>query len=287
MNPKSTNSLDILVKRIYSFYIDIKSGDFKEIDKDILLNDISSLYISIKELYPTHTHELADLEKEILSNKTQLIKDASLITKDDKSEYLTDEPKLETINPIEKIDSQEIIKKEIDLTLFMEEDDLSEVKMVNPTLDASIKSDNTSSPVIRDILNTEPPKDITSFSKIPTIEEKENTIKNEPKIIESVIEPDKKSANKIMDFLHDDDKVERKDIYSFLDINTRIGLVELFFKGNSLELTECLVKVNSLKSKIECIEVIDKYAQQFDVKKTDDIYQSFIQLVDRKFQFSN
>jgi hypothetical protein len=76
-----------------------------------------------------------------------------------------------------------------------------------------------------------------------------------------------------------------KDIYSFLDINTRIGLVELFFKGNSMELTECLVKLNKLNDREECIKVIAKFATTFGVKETEDIYKQFINLIDRKLQY--
>ena len=67
-----------------------------------------------------------------------------------------------------------------------------------------------------------------------------------------------------------------------LDINTRIGLIELFFKGNSIELTECLVKLNKLSDKEECVKVIDKFAETFGVDKKEEIYKQFVNLVDRK-----
>ena len=85
-----------------------------------------------------------------------------------------------------------------------------------------------------------------------------------------------------MDFLHHEEIKQTKDIYSFLDINTRIGLIELFFKGNSLELTECLVKLNKLSDKEECVKVIDKFAETFGVDKKEEIYKQFVNLVDRK-----
>jgi hypothetical protein len=100
------------------------------------------------------------------------------------------------------------------------------------------------------------------------------------------LEPEKKNANNIIDFLHHNEKKEIRDIYSFLDINTRIGLVELFFKSNSLELTECLVKLNKLTDREECIQVINKFAAIFGVEETEDIYKQFVNLIDRKLKYN-
>jgi hypothetical protein len=55
MANNSELSIDDLIKRIYKSYVDIKVGEFREIDRDMLLGDIGLLYSSIKDLYPTNT----------------------------------------------------------------------------------------------------------------------------------------------------------------------------------------------------------------------------------------
>jgi len=265
MNQKSNSSMDTLVKRIYSSYIDIKSGDFKEIDKDILLNDIRALYTLIKEIYPSNLEQIHEIEKEIQEEKANpkpLIHEIVEIPPASKEEIIEEKP----------------ASKEIDLTLFLEDENIvevtpspSELEVVSEKKEAVAES-KISNLIVENIVREIPiEKNIEAETKTPPIEIKKQ-------------EPEKKSADKIMDFLHDGDNPQ-KDIYSLLDINTRIGLVELFFKGNSLELTDCLMKINKLKTKSECIEVIDQFATKFGVKKSEDIYQSFTQLIDRKFQF--
>jgi hypothetical protein len=140
--------------------------------------------------------------------------------------------------------------------------------------------------------------ELKDYKEVPKIEDKSSVIpiaETESEIVITAIpdvavqvdksEPEKKNANNIIDFLHHEEKMDVKDIYSFLDINTRIGLVELFFKGNSMELTECLVKLNKLNDREECIKVIAKFATTFGVKETEDIYKQFINLIDRKLQY--
>jgi hypothetical protein len=300
MNAKSNPQLDLLIKRIYSSYIDIKSGDFKEIDKDILLNDISQLYVSIKDMYSDKSNQINAIEQEILNEK----KEKDLQNKPETSAPVINnsfvEPFLKTeiivnkepfnnrlenpetpIEPIHELKKEEpkIVSTEFDLTMFMDNDDFETITS-HPFGEKKIEPETT----INDF-KIEPK--IDNYASIPdlTIPEDKtliNDIKGEAKS-EPIVEVENKSTGKIMDFLHDGEQKNQKDIYSFLDINTRIGLVELFFKGNSLELTESLVKINKLDSKADCIAVVNKYASQFEVKETEDIYLTFLQLIDRKF----
>lgn len=302
MNSKSNPQLDNLIKRIYSSYIDIKAGDFKVIDKDILLADISQLYISVKEMYPSKTNEINALEQEIMLERSQSIdkiESVAVPIVDPKIEtpLLTlpiVQPNIEHIEPqiIEPIKEEPKIistEKELDLTMFMDNDDfvtltshpLAESK-INPAKTVeSLKDEEKKVVVVNQESNFDNFKSIPNITEAPPIS-LINKVKTEVKQ-DHVLDIENKSAGKIMDFLHDSEEKTHKDIYSFLDINTRIGLVELFFKGNSLELTESLVKINKLTTKSDCIAVVNKYAAQFGVKETEDIYQTFLMLIDRKF----
>jgi hypothetical protein len=149
---------------------------------------------------------------------------------------------------------------------------LNEYKVQAPDANVEVVKIDATSPSVK-IAETDPRRVNASNT--------ENTI-----IQEEILEPEKKNANNIIDFLHHNEKKEIRDIYSFLDINTRIGLVELFFKSNSLELTECLVKLNKLTDREECIQVINKFAAIFGVEETEDIYKQFVNLIDRKLKYN-
>lgn len=75
-----------------------------------------------------------------------------------------------------------------------------------------------------------------------------------------------------------------KEIYDFIDLNARIGLVEKFFKGNSIELSECLMKVNQKNTLNESIDLMNQYAKKYNVSELDDIYQTFLEIINRKFK---
>ncbi len=188
----------------------------------------------------------------------------------------------------------------MDLSMFEDAEQLESSSLeVSNLIDK--KSDNTTSPILQSF-QTEP-KEVNgkflNYQDIPTVVQKaaevvvtkveevqstpKKVLEDEPPIIHTLNqENDRKSKSDIMDFLHHDDKKTARDIYSFLDLNTRIGLIELFFKGNSLELTECLVWLNKLDTREACIKVIDKFAAKFDVGTDDEIYKQFVSLVDRK-----
>lgn len=342
MNSKSNPNLDLLVKRIYSFYIDIKSGDFKEIDKDILLGDIGALYSAIKEMYGHNSQQISDFESSLIKEKSnampfdlatehsppvtqapiQEINTSPVIETPIEVEpvkpAIIEELKIETpiINTpiVEEIQIPElIIESASKTTVYFSDDFEIEDENIAKNIPTTIETPKIEEPIIPN-----PPVEekktsfFDKFKSIPSIIEApaaklESKITEVTKeVVETKVEPiikpivevekeainivdsnpilDQKSTGKIMDFLHDgDQKTSSKDIYSFLDINTRIGLVELFFKGNSMELTDALVKINKMTSKADCMTIVNKYAQQFKVEETEDIYQSFSQLIDRKF----
>jgi len=299
MTQNSEIVIDDLIKRIYRSYVEIKVGEFREIDRDMLLHDIGLLYTSIKNLFPTKDISFIELESELKVSKNSAVDNHrdSLQHVHNHSNHRIEE----TETPIEKksvVTNHESPK--IDFSMFEDEEELK-----NDTTSDLIdkKSDNTSSPILKSFQNfKEESKTIQKeFSEIPkiaethvemhlsqikvTTEEPRNTVPPEKQALG--FEQEKKNTNNIIDFLHHEENKVSRDIYSLLDLNTRIGLVELFFKGNSLELTECLVKLNKLDSRDECLEVINKYATRFGVSKKEDIYQQLVNLVDRKLDFGN
>ena len=275
---KSTQNLDALIKKIYASYIDIKSGDFREIDKDILLSDIQSLYSSIKELYPNNLQEISEIERDIASQKDEKPIEISQI---ELNNIVATPPEESQPTKIDVQESVSTTEHQIDLTMFMDDEDISVVTESEKTE----QSFNAQNPIVGDVIGKTEKASIKHFDQIPDLSQEETKSEmTQMKTETPVQEPEKKSQNKIMDFLHEGESVQ-KDIYSLLDINTRIGLIELFFKGNSIELTECLVKINKQTTKQECLDIVNKYAEHFQVKKEDDIYQTFCQLIDRKFQY--
>ena len=293
MTNNSEISIDNLIKRIYKSYIEIKVGEFREIDRDMLLSDIGLLYTNIKKLYPSTETPIIEFEldqKNSVVNETIQDRNATSKNEEEKKDIITSK----------NVENENITNEEIygtspifDLSMFEDVDHLE----LEPTQKQNLidkKSDNTSSPILKEFLSkAEEKPTIQDFKSIPKMEE--NKVKLEAIILDakeeskvenlnkaSDAEPDKKNTNNIMDFLHHEEIKQTKDIYSFLDINTRIGLIELFFKGNSLELTECLVKLNKLSDKEECVKVIDKFAETFGVDKKEEIYKQFVNLVDRK-----
>ena len=294
MTNNSEISIDNLIKRIYKSYVEIKVGEFREIDRDMLLSDIGLLYTNIKKLYPSTETPIIEFEldqKNSVVNETIQDRNATSKNEEEKKDIITSK----------NVENENITNEEIygtspifDLSMFEDADHLE----LEPTQKQNLidkKSDNTSSPILKEFLSkAEEKPTIQDFKSIPKMEENRvkleeiipETKKEESKVENlnkaSEVEPDKKNTNNIMDFLHHEEIKQTKDIYSFLDINTRIGLIELFFKGNSLELTECLVKLNTLSDKEECVKVIDKFAETFGVDKKEEIYKQFVNLVDRK-----
>ena len=74
MANNSELSIDDLIKRIYKSYIDIKVGEFREIDGDLLLSDIGLLYTSIKDLYPSNNIPIIELDLAAASKKEEIEK---------------------------------------------------------------------------------------------------------------------------------------------------------------------------------------------------------------------
>lgn len=306
MANNSELSIDDLIKRIYKSYIDIKVGEFREIDGDLLLSDIGLLYTSIKDLYPSNNIPIIELDLAAASKKEEIENIDEDTTTESIDIQLGQDSELEGSefeNKMEKTKEEFIVKHsaeqkavELDISICEDNSDLEENIQEKPTSLLDKKSDNTSSRIINEYkvqvpdANAEVVKiDATSPSaKIAeTDTQRVNASNTEDTIIqEEILESEKKNATNIIDFLHHNEKKEIRDIYSFLDINTRIGLVELFFKSNSLELTECLVKLNKLTEREECIQVINKFAAIFGVEETEDIYKQFVNLIDRKLQYN-
>lgn len=64
--------IDDLIKRIYKSYVDIKVGEFREIDRDLLLSDIGLLYTSIKDLYPSNNIPIIELDLAAASKNEEI-----------------------------------------------------------------------------------------------------------------------------------------------------------------------------------------------------------------------
>jgi hypothetical protein len=306
MANNSELSIDDLIKRIYKSYIDIKVGEFREIDRDLLLSDIGLLYTSIKDLYPSNNLPLIELDLAAASKKEEIEnigEDTTTESIDIQLEQNSELEGSELENKIEKTKEEVIVKHsaeqkivELDISMCEDNRDLEENIQEKPISLLDKKSDNTSSRILNEYKVQAP----DAYEEVVKIDATSPSVKiaetdprrvkasdNEDTIIqEEILEPEKKNANNIIDFLHHNEKKEIRDIYSFLDINTRIGLVELFFKSNSLELTECLVKLNKLTDREECIQVINKFAAIFGVEETEDIYKQFVNLIDRKLKYN-
>ncbi len=306
MANNSELSIDDLIKRIYKSYIDIKVGEFREIDRDLLLSDIGLLYTSIKDLYPSNNLPLIELDLAAASKKEEIEnmdEDTTTESIDIQLEQNSELEGSELENKMEKTKEECIAKHsaeqkvvELDISVCEDNRDLEEYIQEKPMSLLDKKSNNTSSSILKEYKFQAPDTNVEVVkidATIPSVKIAEtdprrvNASNTENTIIqEEILEPEKKNANNIIDFLHHNEKKEIKDIYSFLDINTRIGLVELFFKSNSLELTECLVKLNKLTDREECIQVINKFAAIFGVEETEDIYKQFVNLIDRKLQYN-
>jgi hypothetical protein len=234
-------NIDETIKRIYSLYIDIKTKEFDELKKDIMMDDIKNLYVMIKSLGTQNESIINEKHKEILN-------DIEIIGIDINSE---DAPTNEV--------TKSIIVQEVNNS-----DLKTEIKNLDLTFDFSNGEEDTTFEIRKEN------KDENIEEVISNIDETSDT-KN------SII-----SSGAIQDYLNKDE-APKKEIYDFLDLNTRIGLVEKFFKGNSIDLSECLMKMNSKNSKIECIEILKNYQTKYGIDNKEEIYQTFMELLDRKY----
>jgi hypothetical protein len=232
-------NIDQTIKRIYSLYIDIKTKEFDELKKDIMMDDIKNLYVMVKAL------------------GTQ-------------NESIINEKHREILNDIEPVDIDINIEKETSIE--------------EPTI---VKQEEISVPNT-EIKNEDSAFEFSFEEEVTPIEIKEES---KPEITKEDVSKEveandtKKSffsSGAIQDYLNKDE-APKKEIYDYLDLNTRIGLVEKFFKGNSIELSECLMKMNSKTSKMECIEILKNYQTRYGIDSKEEIYQTFMELLDRKF----
>lgn len=250
MKSSISKNLDQLVKNIYQSYLDIKTDEFEEIRKEILLDDIKNLYSVVKSLGNKDFEPEVSLEEFAFKN-TELIEDESVENSID----------TESVNP----------------SIIHEKFEIKEPKPI-----VEIEQTENKEELLEEIVTSESIHE-EILSKTESSESK-NEFELE-KEINKVPEPIKMklSSDKIIDFLHLDE-TPKKEIYDYIDINTRIGLVEIFFKGNSIELSECLMKMNHLSSKEDCIEILNKYATKNEVKPESDIYNTFLNLIERKYK---
>jgi len=161
------------------------------------------------------------------------------------------------------------------------------------TQDPNIKEVLTEKSVEMDI--EEPEENDPFFKKIKQIQSKikienpdsENLATEKPVIgiNPAAQEPvNKMSSDSILKFLKKDENPE-KDIYSFIDLNTRIGLVDKFFMGDIAEFNSCLFFLSKAESIYESIDIIDGYAHKYGIQQSSEIYNTLTQIVDRKHRF--
>lgn len=291
MSKNSEISIDDLIKRIYKSYIEIKFGEFREIDRDLLLNDIGLLYTSIKNLYPNS--EIPPIEFDLINKNSD----------ENTTSNPTEEGRLDAKMDVENSSNltNEHTQSSINLAIFDSLEELGENFSPEQTNLHDKKSDNTASPVLSGFQNDtkEIRPVVESFQSLPLtqinpeteVSTEINSVVSEEVIEEMNEEPiiqtphaemEKKSTGNVIDFLHHEDKHEQKDIYSFLDLNTRIGLIELFFKGSSMEFTDCIIRLNKLQDKDSCLKIINKYANEYGISEQEDIYKQFVNLIERK-----
>ncbi len=234
-------NIDQTIKRIYSLYIDIKTKEFDELKKDILMDDIKNLYVMVKALGTQNEAIINEKHKEIL-------KDIEPVTIELDTNSSIQNEELSTLSSTEK--KTETI--------------ISEPKNEENTFEFSFDNEATS------IEKEEEPQPVSEVKEIVNETESDQTKKSFF------------SSGAIQDYLNKDE-APKKEIYDYLDLNTRIGLVEKFFKGNSIELSECLMKMNNKSSKIECIEILKNYQTKYGIDSKEEIYQTFMELLDRKY----
>lgn len=271
MKSTTSKNLDVLVKKIYQSYIDIKTDDFEEIRKEILLDDIKNLYSVVKELGNKDYEPEVDLET--FAKNTNEVTEEKLIAPIEFENEVKHEETIELVSTPEEVisESKEEIPTEMTPSIVEEPTEEELTEKVTEVVEKELPIETEKTPVI--VNSTE------------VIETASNETK-EPEIIEEVevAEPTKEklSTEKIIDFLHKDES-PKKEIYDYIDINTRIGLVEIFFKGNSIELSECLMKMNNLSTKSDCVNILNSYASRYSIDKESDIYNTFLNLIDRKY----
>ena len=170
MTNNSEISIDNLIKRIYKSYVEIKVGEFREIDRDMLLSDIGLLYTNIKKLYPSTETPIIEFEldqKNSVVNETIQDRNATSKNEEEKKDIITSK----------NVENENITNEEIygtspifDLSMFEDADHLE----LEPTQKQNLidkKSDNTSSPILKEFLSkAEETPTIQDFKSIPKME---------------------------------------------------------------------------------------------------------------------
>lgn len=135
--------IDDLIKRIYKSYVDIKVGEFREIDRDLLLSDIGLLYTSIKDLYPSNNIPIIELDLAAASKNEEIENIGEDTTTESIDIQLGQNSELEGSeleNKIEKT-KEEVIEKhsaeqkvvELDISISEDNSDLEQNIQEKPT----------------------------------------------------------------------------------------------------------------------------------------------------------
>jgi hypothetical protein len=274
MKHNSGYDIDALIKTIYQSYIDIKSKDFDEIQKDMLLDNIKLLYSFIKST-PISTN----------GSSPSLNIDAALEPQKQEIENNIAE------NPIDLATNTEIpshnpIENQQEPILLEEETDKSTTSSAESTIiiepertaPANLLEENEFS-ILKEPAEVDASiaiQDNIESAIIPQINKSDDLDASKQEVVKTTL-----NSSNIADYLKKE-VVPKRDIYDYIDINTRIGLVEIFFKGNSIDLTECLALLNKSTNLSECMKILNMYSNQYGIVETDDIYATFLHLIERK-----
>lgn len=254
--------VDALIKNIYQAYIDIKSKDFDEIQKDMLLDNIKLLYSKIKEIPTAVIPNELRLEPKIEIKSEPIIEKSPII-------YEKETP---LSNPIENLKNDiQLEAKAIEISSPQDEAEMTIVAS-DALIIEKMDPEHSIEDKVSDIISND----------VSPIKQPDELVEEMTSELSSQTKTSLSSSN-ITDYLKSDNSAKR-DIFDYIDINSRIGLVEIFFKGNSIELTEALSLINRTEDKSECMNILKMYANKNGISNKEDIYETFSQLIERKFQ---
>jgi hypothetical protein len=245
MNPNNSHNIDQILLRITQLYSEAKQGRIDQWEKDMLLDDIKNLYIYVKK--ELEVPDKMDFNLEIEEKIIESVVE----------NMSTPDPEIENVT-IEEAEEAEVEEVEEPKTEDLEDND----PFFNRIKEIQSKLRDEKQKIEHSIVENAKPIDT-------------------PEAIEP---PLKMSSDSILKFLKKDENPE-KDIYSFIDLNTRIGLVDKFFKGDITEFNSCLFFLSKAESIEESIDIIDGYAHKYDIHQSSEIYNTLTQIVDRKHRF--
>ncbi|MCU0329167.1 MAG: hypothetical protein MUE53_09265 [Chitinophagales bacterium] len=307
------------IRKIYTLHTKFKQQKISLLEKDLLLDEVKKLYALIsvtdaeigdlpivesskrkdadlpykpKDFEPSKKSEVTSSKENLGEDKTDPMNlnmsfDISAEKVETTSNFNVDS-KLIRENIIEETKKEEPLNEKIDraeLTGILQ--DIN--KLVEQSKDDEIKSTNTQSePDTDPNIVEELPQEETQPQEIQNKQEASNqNIEEEPKAPEEINEetetiekPKIKTKVNLANYV---EKVNPKKISDLLDVNTREGLRTHFFKGNAVDLTECLMKMNLKSQKEDYIKILDNTAAIFGIEKDSKPYELFMTLINKKF----